>query len=55
VYSISALDFVKLVTGNANGPALFMLGRLSIRGDLLKAARFQGYFKAPHPEGGDGT
>jgi putative sterol carrier protein len=52
VYSISALDFVKLVTGNAKGPALFMLGRLTIRGDLLKAARFQGYFKAPRPEGG---
>jgi hypothetical protein len=49
-FSIGGLDFLKLVTGNAKGPLLFLLGRLKIRGDLLKAARFQGYFRSPRPE-----
>jgi putative sterol carrier protein len=46
-FSIGGLDFVKLVTANAKGPMLFLLGRLRIKGDLLKAARFQGYFRQP--------
>ncbi len=49
-FSIGGLDFLKLATGNAKGPLLFLLGRLKIRGDLLKAARFQGYFRSPRPE-----
>lgn len=49
-FALGALDFVKLVTGNAKGPRLFLLGRLKIRGDLLKAARFQGYFRLPRDE-----
>jgi putative sterol carrier protein len=50
LFTIGALDFVKLITGNAKGPALFLLGRLKIRGDLLKAARVQGYFQTPNPD-----
>src|ERR1700737_2034854 len=46
-FTIGALDFIKLVTGNAKGPTLFMLGRLRIRGDLLRAARYQAYFRTP--------
>jgi hypothetical protein len=46
-FSIGALDFLKLVTGNAKGPVLYLFGRLKIKGDLLKAARFQGYFRSP--------
>ena len=54
VYSVAALDFVKLVTGNATGPKLFLFGRLRIGGDLLKAARFQGYFRTPSAEDAGG-
>ena len=50
IYTICALDFIKLISGNAKGPALFLLGRLKIEGDQLKAARFQGYFRTPQPD-----
>ena|SRR2546425_3971149 len=46
-FSIKPVDFVKLVTGNAHGPKLFLFGSLKIRGDLLKAARYQSYFRRP--------
>lgn len=48
-FAIGALDFLKLVTGNARGPTLFLAGRLRISGDLLRAARYQGYFRTPSP------
>jgi alkyl sulfatase BDS1-like metallo-beta-lactamase superfamily hydrolase len=46
-FAVDALDFLKLVTGNARGPTLFLAGRLRISGDLLHAARYQGYFRTP--------
>ena len=46
-FAVNAVDFVKLVTGNANGPKLFVFGSLAIKGDLLKAARYQRYFRQP--------
>lgn len=46
-FTVRGIDFIKLITGNAHGPRLFLLGRLKIRGDLLKAARFQSFFEAP--------
>ena len=46
-FSAKGIDFIKLITGNAHGPRLFLLGRLRIRGDLLKAARFHSYFRVP--------
>jgi putative sterol carrier protein len=47
-FSIGGVDFVRLITGNASGPMLFTFGKLKIRGDLLLAARFQGFFELPH-------
>jgi putative sterol carrier protein len=44
---LGALEFLKLVTGNANPVAMFMTGKLKIRGDLLFAARVQGFFSIP--------
>ena len=41
------VDFLRLVTGNANGPMLFMSGKLKIQGDLLFAARVQSFFQIP--------
>lgn len=47
---IDGVDFLKLVTGNASGPKLFMFGKLRIEGDLLFAARVQSLFWVPETE-----
>ena len=46
-FTVGAVDFLKLVTGNANGPMLFTFGRLKVRGDLMLAARVQAFFEVP--------
>lgn len=51
-FKLKGIDFIKLITGNAHGPRLFLTGRLRIRGDLLKAARLQSYFRAPEARPG---
>ena len=45
---VKPVDFLKLVTGNANGPALMLRGRLRIEGDLLFARRLQNLFEIPN-------
>jgi putative sterol carrier protein len=47
IFSVGAVAFLKLVTGNANGPILFTTGRLKISGDLPFAAQIAGLFKVP--------
>ncbi|MGH2924346.1 MAG: SCP2 sterol-binding domain-containing protein [Solirubrobacterales bacterium] len=44
---IDGVQFLKLVTGNANGPMLFMSGKLKIEGDLMFAAQIQSMFTIP--------
>jgi len=44
---IKPVDFLKLVTNNANGPMLFLRGRLKIDGDLMLASRLTGLFTIP--------
>jgi putative sterol carrier protein len=46
-FTVGAVDFVKLVTGNASGPRLFFFGRVKVEGDLLHAARYTSYFRMP--------
>jgi putative sterol carrier protein len=46
-FKVKPVDFLKLVTGNASGPQMFITGRLKIDGDLMFAARVQGFFKVP--------
>jgi putative sterol carrier protein len=46
-FRIGAVEFLRLVTGNASGPALFMTGKLKIDGDLMFAARVQSLFRIP--------
>ena len=46
-FSVGAVDFLKLVTGNANGPILFTTGKLKISGDLVFAAQIAGMFRIP--------
>ena len=45
---LGPVDFLKLVTGNAQGPLLFMTGRLRIDGDLMLSARLTGLFEIPN-------
>jgi putative sterol carrier protein len=45
--TLDAVDFLRLVTGNAIGPMLFMSGKLKIEGDLMFAAQIQSMFEIP--------
>ena len=44
---VKPVDFLKLVTNNANGTMLFLRGRLKIDGDLMLASRLTGLFTIP--------
>lgn len=46
-FNIDGVPFLKLVTGNASGPVLFMQGKLGVHGDLLFATRVAGLFTIP--------
>lgn len=46
-FELKPVDFLKLVSGNADGPAMFMSGRLKITGDLMFAASVQAFFRIP--------
>ena len=40
-------DFLRLITGKANGVQLFMTGKLKVSGDLFFAQSYQGWFDRP--------
>jgi putative sterol carrier protein len=44
---IGLADFLRLVTGNANGMQLFMTGKIKISGDLFFAQTYQSWFDRP--------
>jgi putative sterol carrier protein len=46
-FTIGGADFLRLVTGNAAGPMLFMSGKLKIKGDLMFAASATSLFTIP--------
>jgi len=46
-FTIGGADFLRLVTGNAAGPMLFMSGKLKIEGDMLFAANTASLFTIP--------
>jgi putative sterol carrier protein len=46
-FKLKPVDFLKLVTGNAAGPMMFMTGKLKIDGDVMFAAGVQGLFRMP--------
>ena len=50
-FTIDGVNFLRLITGNASGPMLFTFGKLKIQGDLLLAARVQGFFDIPAASG----
>jgi putative sterol carrier protein len=41
------VPFLRLVTGQQSGPAMFLTGKLKIDGDLLFASRMTSYFRIP--------
>jgi putative sterol carrier protein len=44
---IGLADFLRLITGKANGMQLFMTGKLKVSGDLFFAQTYQGWFDRP--------
>ena len=46
-FKIGGSDFLRLVTGNAAGPMLFMSGKLKIEGDMMFAASAASLFTIP--------
>ena len=44
---LDGVDFLKLVSGNASGPMMFMRRKLRIDGDLMFAAQIQSMFAIP--------
>jgi putative sterol carrier protein len=49
---LAGADFLKLVTGNASGPMMFMTGKLKIEGDLMFSAQIQSMFTIPDSSAG---
>jgi putative sterol carrier protein len=47
--TLGPVDFLKMVTGNANPKLLFLRGRMKARGDLGLTTRFPGLFGTPRP------
>ena len=45
--ALDGVDFMRLVTGNAAGPMMFMSGKLKIEGDLMFSAQIQSMFTIP--------
>lgn len=41
------VSFAKLITGKAQGPQLFMSGKLKVSGDIMFSQRITGFFAAP--------
>ena len=50
-FRIGPVDFLRLVSGNASGPMLFMGGKLKIEGDLMFAASLTSLFRIPDAGG----
>lgn len=49
-FKIGPIDFLRLVSGNAAGPMLFMSGKLKIEGDLMYASTMTSLFRIPRSD-----
>lgn len=47
--TIAAADFIRVTTGNAAVAALFVTGRVRVKGEYSPAVRLSGYFDIPKP------
>ncbi len=48
--TVDPVSFLKLVSGNARGPALMLRGKLKPDGDIAFARHLEGLFSFPQPE-----
>ena len=46
-FRMDGATFLRLVSGNASGPMLFMTGKLKIEGDMMFAPQVQSLFRIP--------
>jgi putative sterol carrier protein len=44
---LKPVDFLKLVSGSASGPTMFMTGKLKLEGDVMLASRLTSMFRIP--------
>jgi len=44
---VDLLNYLKLISGKANGPMLFMGGKLQVQGDFMLAQRLMAFFDTP--------
>jgi putative sterol carrier protein len=48
---VDGVDFLRLAAGTAQGPELFMSGKLRIEGDMMFTAQLASLFRVPAPRG----
>jgi putative sterol carrier protein len=51
---VPPVEFLKLISNQASGPALFMTGRLKLEGDIMYAAQITSFFRIPTASGQGG-
>lgn len=44
---VGLVDFVRLIFNQAQGPQLFMTGKLKLKGDMMFAMKMQNFFERP--------
>ncbi|WP_326959984.1 SCP2 sterol-binding domain-containing protein [Amycolatopsis sp. NBC_01286] len=49
--TLSVDDFIRMATGNAAVAAMFVTGRVKVKGEYAPAVRFSSYFDIPKPSG----
>ena len=47
--TLSVDDFIRMATGNAAVAAMFVTGRVKVKGEYAPAVRFSSYFDIPKP------
>ncbi len=50
--TLSVDDFIRMATGNAAVAAMFVTGKVKVKGEYAPAVRFSGYFDIPKPSVG---
>jgi putative sterol carrier protein len=50
--TVTVDDFIRMATGNAAVAAMFVTGRVKVKGEYAPAVRFSSYFDIPKPRGG---
>ena len=46
-FEVAPVPFLRLVTGAESGPAMFMTGKIKVKGDLMFASRMTSFFRIP--------